>query len=118
MWVFDPLLFPGVDFVKRSVGFFRHHCPHAITDGLFRVDVFQTRLGELVVNEFESLDAVYYCGRDTSHHVTNFLCEYWVKQLTKIGIIEDLIIKSSPSPQSDSTIEHPVIRTSRKRERH
>ena len=35
--------------------------PHAfnITDGLFRVDFFQTITGKMVVNELESLDAEY-----------------------------------------------------------
>lgn len=106
------------DFVRRSVDVFREHCPHAITDGLFRVDVFQTKLGDLVVNEFESLDAVYYCGgRDTSFHVTNFLREHWFKHLTEIDIIQDLIVKSS-SEAIKEDLPTPIKNPRKKRERH
>eukprot|EP00597_Dinobryon_sp_UTEXLB2267_P016104 CAMPEP_0201096512 /NCGR_PEP_ID=MMETSP0812-20130820/5481_1 /ASSEMBLY_ACC=CAM_ASM_000668 /TAXON_ID=98059 /ORGANISM="Dinobryon sp., Strain UTEXLB2267" /LENGTH=158 /DNA_ID=CAMNT_0047350809 /DNA_START=837 /DNA_END=1313 /DNA_ORIENTATION=+ len=109
------------DFVRRAVSVFRESCPHAITDGLFRVDVFETKLGELVVNEFESLDAAYYGdGRDSSFHVTNFLFEYWLQLLTKIDIIQDLILKSaaSSSHHEPDAFEGMLVRKSGKRQRH
>ena len=40
---------------------FSASCPAAIVDGsIIRVDIFQNSLGNLVVNEFESLEAAYY----------------------------------------------------------
>lgn len=101
------------DFVKSAVGIFRHRCPYAITDGLFRVDVFQTKLGKLVVNEFESLDASYYSTErgDSSFVVTNFLRQYWLSKLIDIDIIKDLIQKS----ELEETDVLP-IRKSRRRE--
>jgi len=44
-------------FVKKVVEFFQAECPYVICDGLFRVDVFMNQANELVVNEFESLEA-------------------------------------------------------------
>jgi len=110
------------DFVRRACNVFRERCPYAITDGLFRVDVFQTRMGELVVNEFESLDAAYYGGgRDISFHVTNFLFEYWLKLLTEIDIIQDLVRQSSDTTHNNQSLlastDLAVRKPTRKRER-
>lgn len=104
------------DFVRRACNVFREHCPYAITDGLFRVDVFQTKLGELVVNEFESLDAAYYGGgRDISFHVTNFLFEYWLNLLTKIDIIQGLVRQSDDTAKESEASKDLAIRKSRKK---
>lgn len=67
-----------------------------ILDGLVRVDLFKSNEGELVVNELESLEAMYYShsckqGEDRMrHHLVN----YWEKLLYKL--ICDLL-------QDDST---------------
>jgi len=58
---------------------------HAVvTDGLFRVDIFQKNDDKksFVVNEFESLDANYDSNKETNEQcVRIFLEDYW---LTKI----------------------------------
>ena len=55
--------------------------PYAITDGLFRVDIFQTLSGQLVVNEFESLEADFGCrisgATDFEALAWTFLSNYW-----------------------------------------
>lgn len=35
-------------------------CPYALVDSLMRVDIFQTKMGTFVVNEFESLEADHH----------------------------------------------------------
>ncbi len=44
-------------FVKRTIEVVFSSCPYLLKSGLFRVDVFQKANGDLVVNEFESLEA-------------------------------------------------------------
>ena len=46
--------------MKRAVEVFQDACPHSICDELFRVDVFMNQANIFIVNEFESLEAVYY----------------------------------------------------------
>ena len=48
------------EFVENAMQCYLTHCPYAILDGLFRVDVMQTKDKEYVVNEFESLEAAYF----------------------------------------------------------
>ena len=48
-----------LEFSRLALERFRGNVPCAITDGLFRVDIFQNIHGKLIVNEFESLDANY-----------------------------------------------------------
>jgi len=57
-------------------------CPGAITDGLVRVDVFQTATKSLVVNEFESLEAIYY--HQLQYTTTNKLILYWKDKIKSI----------------------------------
>ena len=83
-------------FVKKSVEIFQVECPYSICDGLFRVDVFMNRSNELVVNEFESLEAAYYCSKGSLESaVTNFLKTYWLDKLTSLDIIKHLLNHST-----------------------
>jgi len=81
------LTFAGVALEK-----FRSAAPYAITDGLFRVDIFQNLSGHMVVNEFESLEADYGCKPSGSVDFQSFTCtfltNYWRKK------IESLIIEA------------------------
>ena len=78
-------------FVKKVVEFFQAECPYVICDGLFRVDVFMNQANELVVNEFESLEAVYYSSRSTLENtVTDFLKSYWLDKLFTLDIIKQI----------------------------
>ena len=54
-------------------------------DGLFRVDVMQTKDKEYVVNEFESLEAAYYSGDYEEAVVHTFLENYWFEKLTSLS---------------------------------
>jgi hypothetical protein len=69
-------------FAEYAVSELKVCCPGAITDGLVRVDVFQTATKSLVVNEFESLEAVYY--HHLQHTTTNQLVEYWIDKIKTI----------------------------------
>ena len=53
------------NFAKLAVERLKEKCSHSIVDGLVRVDIFQNENQELVVNEFESLDANYYTNEGT-----------------------------------------------------
>lgn len=67
-----------VSFCKESLALFSINCPHAVVDGLFRIDVMQMRSGRFVVNEFESLEANYYGKIDTQEFVVSkFINNYW-----------------------------------------
>jgi hypothetical protein len=62
--------------------------PYAITDGLFRVDIFQTISGQLVVNEFESLEADFGCkasgSTDFEAFAWTFLSNYWSQKIESL----------------------------------
>jgi len=74
-------------FASKAVDKFREAAPYAVTDGLFRVDIFQTATGQMVVNEFESLDAGYGTaakaglGIDYQSVTWTFLKTYWQKKI-------------------------------------
>jgi hypothetical protein len=72
-------------FVEHAMHCYLTHCPYAILDGLFRVDVMQTKDGEYVVNEFESLEAAYYKGDYEEALVHTFLEKYWFEKLTSLS---------------------------------
>jgi hypothetical protein len=82
------------DFVKRAVEVFQDACPHSICDGLFRVDVFMNQANAFIVNEFESLEAVYYGKSVLESAVTNYLKEYWLGKLMNIDLIQELLSTS------------------------
>ena len=71
-----------LQFAQTALERFRAAAPFAITDGLFRVDIFQTITGKLVVNEFESLDAEYQSTTSGKNEATySFLERYWFEKL-------------------------------------
>lgn len=49
-----------MEFAARALAEFTQLCPFAMTDSMMRVDVFQTKSGNFVVNELESLEADHY----------------------------------------------------------
>lgn len=99
-------------FIKTTVEFFRAECPHAICDGLFRVDVFMNDTKEFVVNEFESMEAGYYGKSELE--VTHFLKEYWAEKLMEVDQIKDLIVISAENT-IERTVGEVVIRKKRAR---
>ena len=74
-----------IAFCKESLQCFQANCPHAIVDGLFRIDVMQMRCGKFVVNEFESLEANYYGKLETQEFVVSlFLKNYWINKIRSV----------------------------------
>ena len=80
--------------MKRAVQVFQDACPHSICDGLFRVDVFMNQVNAFIVNEFESLEAVYYGKSVLESAVTNYLKEYCLGKLMNIDLIQELLSTS------------------------
>ena len=68
-------------FATETLADFRKSCPWSITSGLFRVDIFQTINGHLVVNEFESLETNYYGSPVEEACVERFLEDYWLEKV-------------------------------------
>lgn len=65
-------------FVREAIQTLKSGFPGFITEGLVRVDVFETMAGDLVVNEFESLDAAYYSTQiEDEMKVKVYLQNYW-----------------------------------------
>jgi len=75
-----------LDFAGKAIGAFRLNAPFAITDGLFRVDIFQDVTGKMVVNEFESLDANYSALTNLQMATHSFLIKYWENKITELLI--------------------------------
>ena len=44
-------------FAQKALDLLKARCPYVLIGQLFRVDIFRTSNGKLVVNEFESLEA-------------------------------------------------------------
>lgn len=78
-----------VRFAKEALHLLALKCPHAILDGLVRVDVMVTCRGEYVVNEIESLEANYWSnagnGAERDDIRTHgFLNQYWLDKLHQL----------------------------------
>ena len=70
-------------FVEFAISELAAKCPGAITDGLVRVDVFQNCKKELIVNEFESLEACFY-NQKCQHTTTTQLVCYWEAKIKNL----------------------------------
>ena len=75
-----------LDFAGRAIERLRLNAPFTITDGLLRVDIFQDVTGEMVVNEFESLDANYSALTHLQMATYSFLIKYWENKITELLI--------------------------------
>jgi len=72
------------DLISFATAAIRHLSEHSeyILDGLVRVDIFKNNEGNLVVNEFESLEARYFTGNASVHgNCCTFLEKYWKKKI-------------------------------------
>jgi hypothetical protein len=75
-------------FANQAIAQLRLAAPFAITDGLFRVDIFQTAAGKMVVNEFESLDAEYQSSiSGRAEAVYTFLEKYWCHKIEAFCVL-------------------------------
>ena len=78
----DILQFANIALLKL-----RAAVPFAITDGLFRIDIFQTASGQMVVNEFESLEAAYESKTIGADEATyQFLQNYWLVKIESLVV--------------------------------
>ena len=70
-----------LSFAAEAIERFRLNAPFAVTDGLLRVDIFQDATGQMVVNEFESLDANYSASPELMMATHSFLIKYWENKI-------------------------------------
>lgn len=72
-------------FAEESIAALQKKCPESLVNGLVRVDIMQNDSGEMIVNEFESLEAdhahsdktikVYYdFSNQMKMYYVNILC--------------------------------------------
>jgi len=75
-------------FAEAAMSAIKSSCPETITDGLFRVDIMRRANGNLVVNEFESLEAMAYGRIHQSHEelINSFLENYWTNIIMSIVV--------------------------------
>jgi hypothetical protein len=67
-----------VAFAATALDVLKTNLQCSIVDGLVRVDVFKSNRGQLVVNEFESLDADFCCkAKGKAEEAIVFLAKYW-----------------------------------------
>ncbi len=75
-----------MEFAENVVIEVKSVCPFMITDGLFRVDVFEKLDHSYVVNEFEGFEANYPAGNNDANlnfGVTDFLRTYWSHKIVQ-----------------------------------
>jgi hypothetical protein len=71
-----------LDFANSAVLHLKENCPHAIVDGLIRVDIFQTADDppRLIVNEYEGMEARYCTSGKNSKiemEISHNMRAYW-----------------------------------------
>ena len=71
-------------FAEHAVGILRDKSIHFIWQGTVRVDIMQTNSQQLIVNEFESLEACIYSNQDRNLlPAVEWMVEYWIKEIKK-----------------------------------
>jgi hypothetical protein len=72
-------------FATDALNLLKMRCPRTIFDGgLNRVDIMCLSSGQMVVNEFESLEACYAGGECDTLYAQRVLQEYWLRKLNRI----------------------------------
>jgi hypothetical protein len=69
------------EFAHQAVKDLKRSCPEFLCDGLVRVDIFQDKYGDFIVNEFESLEANYYTFNIDDMKLTEKLTDYWMEKI-------------------------------------
>lgn len=83
-------------FAVESINLLQSRCPEALVNGLVRVDIMQNENGQMVVNEFESLEADHPHGFRSINEYTELshkLTMYYVDILLKFS--NEIIIERS-----------------------
>jgi hypothetical protein len=79
------------EFAQQAVQDLKINCPELISDGLIRVDIFQDKYNDFVVNEFESLEANYYSIGIEDMLLSEKLTEYWINKIKSfVGVINNV----------------------------
>lgn len=65
------------EFAEEACRILGERNPSAVLDGVVRVDIFQTSKGNLVVNEFESLEACTYSTGENEAKLESLKRDYW-----------------------------------------
>lgn len=71
-----------LEFAEKAIRDLAKACPFAILDGLVRVDIFRNKAGQLVVNEFESLEADFAHNKKDGD-VFTALSLYWFNKCSQ-----------------------------------
>ena len=81
-------------FAEEAIALLKSRCPHAIVDGLTRVDIFQMDAAATVlkVNEFESLDASFTSSDATQMKAQGFVQQYWLDKMN--DLIDALLLNT------------------------
>jgi hypothetical protein len=66
-----------LDFAKLAVMHLHRACPAAITSFMLRVDIMESNDGRFIVNEFESLEAMFESTPSNQLLVQTFLQSFW-----------------------------------------
>lgn len=82
-----------LQFAYDAVQDLKNSCPEFLCDGLVRVDIFQNEAGNMVVNEFESLEANYYTSNHIDMVFMQKLITYWeVRLVNYTSLVEESVI--------------------------
>ena len=72
-------------FAIKIKNILEERCPHICSYPILRIDVFITQLGQLIVNEVESLEAYIPAAGKCRHEIDqksqNFINEFWKHRL-------------------------------------
>ena len=73
---------------EKVIKTLKFRCPHFVSDGLTRVDMFQNMAGKVVVNEIEALDANFSsCNHDYQDSTKSFLSKFFENLLYEAIIL-------------------------------
>ena len=74
-----------IAFATKIKNVLEERCPNMCSYPVLRIDVFITQLGELIVNEVESLEAYIPAAGKNRHEIDqfsqNFINEFWKHRL-------------------------------------
>ena len=73
-------------FAEEAARCLKERVPGTMIRGMLRVDIMQRRDGQLVVNEFESLEAFYVHTKHSTHmaEAEQFMTDFWTFELAKL----------------------------------
>jgi hypothetical protein len=73
------------EFAEHAIDTLHIKCPYAILDGLVRVDIFENQNNRLLVNEFESLEAMFLGSQQVAAlegTIRENMSIYWYDRIT------------------------------------